>query len=150
MDCLQYGSPYLIEGMENNVISTYKFGKSDSVDSFEDGVNNILYFPVKDSVDFPKAIRNKAVKMIDNVILAYELENNCKLDLPKLCLNARMVVFMDEDGNWIYEISVVISGDVIFDDIWIEDSYIIGLDDLLYEPFKVYFMEQLEKSLFKR
>lgn len=140
-----------IEGMENSMISTYKFGKIDSVDSFEDGTNSILYFPVKDSMDFPKAIRDKAEKMIDSVIHIYELENNYKLDLSKLCLNARMVAYVDKDGNWVYEIAVVISGDVIFDDdIWIEDSYTIGLDDLLYEPFKAYFMEQLEKSIFNR
>ena len=142
------GESLYIEGMENNMISIYKFGKSDSVDSFEDGVNNILYFPVKDSMDFPRAIKDKAEKMIDSIIHTYELENNCKLDLSKLCLNARMVVFMDKNGNWVYEIVVVISGDISHDDIWIEDNYIIGLDDPLYEPFKVYFMEQLEKNLF--
>lgn len=129
-------------------MNTYKFGKNDSVDSFGDGVNNILYFPVKDSVDFPKAIRDKTEKMIDGMIYTYEMENSCTLNLSKLCLNARMVVFMDKDGNWKYEIVVVISGDRELDYIWIEDSYIIGLDDLLYEPFKGYFMEQLEKSLF--
>lgn len=118
------------------------------MDSFGDGVNNILYFPVKDSVDFPKAIRDKTEKMIDGMIYTYEMENSCTLNLSKLYLNARMVVFMDKDGNWKYEIAVVISGDRELDYIWIEDSYIIGLDDLLYEPFKVYFMEQLEKSLF--
>ena len=130
------------------MISIYKFGKIENIDSFEDEVNNIIYFPVRDSMDFPKAIRDKAEKMIDSMIHIYELENNCKLDLLELCLNARMVVYVDKDGNWTYEILVVISGNMILDDIWIEDSYIIGLDDPLYEPFKAYFMERLEKSIF--
>lgn len=88
--------------------------------------------------------------MIAGMIHSYEMENSCTLDLSKLSLNARMVVFMDKDGNWAYEIVVVISGSSLFYDIWIEDSYTIDLDDPLYEPFKVYFMERLEKSLFKR
>ncbi len=132
------------------MISTYKFWKIEDMDSFEDGVNDILYFPVKDSVDFPKTISEKAEKMIAEMIHSYEMENSCTLDISKLCLNARMVVFMDKDGNWTYEIAVVISGSSLFYDIWIEDSYTIDLDDPLYEPFKVYFMERLEKSLFKR
>lgn len=88
--------------------------------------------------------------MIAGMIHSYEMENSCTLDLSKLSLNARMVVFMDKDGNWAYEIAVVISGSSLFHDIWIEDSYTIDLDDPLYEPFKGYFMERLEKSLFKR
>lgn len=132
------------------MISTYKFWKIEDMDSFEDGVNDILYFPVKDSVDFPKTINEKAEKMIAGMIHSYEMENSCTLDLSKLSLNARMVVFMDKDGNWTYEIAVVISGSSLFYDIWIEDSYTIDLDDPLYEPFKGYFMERLEKSLFKR
>ena len=136
--------------MGDNMISTYKFWKIEDMDSFEDGVNDILYFPVKDSVDFPKTISEKAEKMIAEMIHSYEMENSCTLDISKLCLNARMVVFMDKDGNWTYEIAVVISGSSLFYDIWIEDSYTIDLDDPLYEPFKVYFMERLEKSLFKR
>lgn len=132
------------------MIRTYKFWKIEDMDSFEDGVNDILYFPVKDSVDFPKTISEKAEKMIAGMIHSYEMENSCTLDLSKLSLNARMVVFMDKDGNWAYEIAVVISGSSLFHDIWLEDSYTIDLDDPLYEPFKVYFMERLEKSLFKR
>lgn len=44
------------------MIRTYKFWKIEDMDSFEDGVNDILYFPVKDSVDFSKTINEKAEK----------------------------------------------------------------------------------------
>ncbi len=54
------------------------------------------------------------------------------------------------NGNWIYEIAVVISGNMEeFDNIWIERSYSIRRDDPLYVQFKAYFMEQLEKELFR-
>ena len=132
------------------MINIYQFGRVEDQNCFEDGATNIIYFPVTDSPDFPKAIRNKAEEMIDSMVHAYETENNCKLDLSKLCLNARIIAFVGNNGNWSYEIAVVISGNIDeFDDIWIERSYAISRDNLLYVQFKAYFMEQLEKRLFR-
>lgn len=132
------------------MINTYQFGRVENLDCFEDGTINIVYFPVKDSLDFPKAIRDEAEEMIDSMIHIYETENNCKLDLLKLCLNARIIAFVGNNDNWTYEIAVVISGNIEeVDDIWIERSYAISRDDLLYVQFKAYFMEQLEKKLFR-
>lgn len=60
-----------------------------------------------------------------------------------------MVVYVDKTGKWLNEISIVISdSNRIFHGTWIEDEYIIGDEDPLYEPFKEYFMKQLEKTLF--
>lgn len=132
------------------MISTYQFGRVENLDCFEEDITNIIYFPVTDSPDFPKAIRDKAEEMIDSMIVIYETENNCKLGLSKLCLNARIIAFVGNNGNWIYEIAVVIASNMgKFDDIWIEGSYSISRDDLLYTQFKAYFMEQLEKKLFR-
>lgn len=132
------------------MINTYQFGRVENLDCFEDGTINIVYVPVKDSLDFPKAIRDEAEEMIDSMIHIYETENNCKLDLLKLCLNARIIAFVGNNDNWTYEIAVVISGNIEeVDDIWIERSYAISRDDLLYVQFKAYFMEQLEKKLFR-
>ena len=131
------------------MINTYQFGHVDDLNCFEDGTTHIVYFPVIDSPDFPKAIRGKTEEMIDSMIHIYEMENNCKLDLSKLCLNARIIVFVGNNGNWSYEIAVVISGNIEeFADIWMERSYAISRDDLIYAQFKAYFMEQLEKKLF--
>ena len=133
------------------MINIYQFGRVEDQNCFEDGETNMIYFPViTDSPDFPKAIRDKAEEMIDSMIHTYETDNNCKLDLSKLCLNARIIAFVGNGGNWSYEIAVVMAGNIEeFDDIWIERSYAISRDDLLYAQFKVYFMEQLEKKLFR-
>lgn len=132
------------------MINLYQFGRVEDLNCFEDGATNIVYFPVTDSPDFPKSIRDKAEELIDSMIHTYETENNCKLDLSKLCLNARILTFVGNSGNWSYEIAVVISGNIEeIDDIWIERSYAISWDDLLYVQFKAYFMEQLEKKLFR-
>ena len=132
------------------MINTYQFGRVENQNCFEDGATNIIYFPVTDSLDFPKTIRDKAEEMIDSMIHAYEKENNCKLDLSKLCLNARIIAFVGNNGNWSYEIAVVISSNIEeLYDVWIERSYAISRDNLLYVQFKAYFMEQLEKRLFR-
>ena len=132
------------------MINTYQFGRVEDQNCFEDGATNIIYFPVTDSPDLPKAIRDKAEEMIDKMVHAYETENNCKLDLSKLCLNARIIAFVGNNGNWSYEIAVVISSNIEeLYDVWIERSYAISRDNLLYVQFKAYFMEQLEKRLFR-
>ena len=130
------------------MISEYMFGKTERQNCFEDGTVNTLYFPVMDSDGFPKGIRDKTEKIIENMIYDYEMENQCNLDLSALCLNARMVVFMDKTGKWSYEMAVMISGKSGCDDVWIEEDYSIKPEDHLYEIFRRYFMEQLESNLF--
>ncbi len=132
------------------MINTYQFGRVEDLDCFEDEITSIVYFSVTDSPDFPKAIRDKAEEMIDSMVYAYGTENNCKLDLSQLCLNARIIAFVGNNGYWSYEIAVVMTGNIKeFYDVWIEKSYAINRDDLLYAEFKAYFMEQLEKRLFR-
>lgn len=125
------------------MISKYKFKEIESQNCFEEGINDILYFPITDSKDFPQEIREKAEEIIDHIVYTH------KIDLSKLRLCARMVVYADKAGKWLNEISIVISdSNRIFHRIWIEEEYIIGHEDPLYEPFKEYFMKQLEKTLF--
>lgn len=130
------------------MLSKYKFGKIDRQNCFEDGVSNILYFTITDSEDFPRGIRDKTENIIDGMINTYETDNNCKLDLLQLHLNARIVVFIDKSGKWSKEISVVISGTSASDDIWIEGEYSIEDGDSLYKPFRAYFIKRLEEKLF--
>lgn len=124
------------------MLSDYKFEEIERQDCFEDGVNDILYFPVTDSKDFPPEIREKAEEIIGRIIHTYGL------DISKLRLNARIIVFLDTYGKWQNEISIVISDYSVFDGIWIEEEYIIGQNDPLYEQFKTYFMKRLEEILF--
>lgn len=124
------------------MLSDYKFEEIERQDCFEDGVNDILYFPVTDSKDFPPEIREKAEEIIGRIIHTYGL------DISKLRLNARIIVFLDTNGKWQNEISIVISDYSVFDGIWIEEEYIIGQNDPLYEQFKTYFMKRLEEKLF--
>lgn len=70
------------------------------------------------------------------------------LDISKLRLNARIIVFLDINGRWLNEISVVISDYSALDDTWIEEEYVIGCEDPLYESFKAYFMKRLGEILF--
>lgn len=120
------------------MISNYRFEKIEEQDCFGHGAINTLYFPVTDSEDFPQEIRKKTEEVIDRIVHTHEL------DISKLCLCARMVI-----GKWSNEISVVISDCSAFDDTWIEEEYIIGRDDSLYEPFKAYVMKRLGEILFQ-
>ena len=124
------------------MLSKYMFGKVERQDCFEDGINDILYFPITDSKDFPLEIREKAEGIIDRIVHTHGL------DISKLCLCARMVVYFDKSGKWSYEISIVISDYSAFDGTWIEEEYIIGHDDPLSGQFKSYFMKRLEGILF--
>lgn len=125
------------------MISNYRFEDIEIQNSFEDGVTDIIYFPVTDSEDFPTAIRQKTEEIIAYIIHTH------KLDISKLRLNARMVVYADKSGNWVNEISVVISDYSASDDTWIEEEYTIGHEDPLYVPLKVYVMKQVEEILFQ-
>lgn len=119
-----------------------KFEKVEEQNCFEDGVTDILYFPVTDSEDFPQEIREKAKEMVNRIVHTH------KLDISKLRLNVRVIVYLGKNGKWLSEISVVISDYSAFDDIWIEEEYSIGHENPLYESLKVYFMKRLEEILF--
>ena len=124
------------------MINKFKFEQVERQNCFEDGVNDIVYFPVTDSEDFPQEIRKKTEEIIDHII------HTNKLDISKLRLNARIVVSSDINGKWSNEISIVISDYSALDDTWIEEEYSIGHEDSLYAPFKAYIMKQLEEILF--
>ena len=124
------------------MLSKYMFEDVEIQNSFEHEVSDFLYFPITDSKDFPVEIREKTEEIIDRIIHTHDL------DISKLRLNARIIVFSDTNGKWINEISIVISDYSAFDGTWIEEEYTIGHDDSLYEPFKTYFMKQLEEILF--
>lgn len=124
------------------MLSKYKFEDVEIQNSFEHEVSDFLYFPIIDSKEFPLEIREKAEEIIDRIIHTHNL------DISKLRLNARIIVYFDKSGKWSYEISIVISDYSAFDDTWIEEEYIIDHDDSLYGQFKSYFMKRLEEILF--
>ena len=129
------------------MISNYGFEDIEIQNSFEDRVTDIIYFPVTDSEDFPIEIREKTEEIIDHIIHTH------KLDISKLRLNARIIVYSDANCDWLNEISVLISDDYYsadaFDDAWIEEEYSIGHEDPLYAPLKAYVMKQIEEILFQ-
>ena len=125
------------------MISNYRFEDIEMQNSFEEGVTDIIYFPVTDSEDFPTEIREKTEEIIDHIIHAH------KLDISKLRLNARIIVYSDANCDWLNEISVLISDYSAFDDAWIEEEYSIGHEDPLYAPLKAYVMKQVEEILFQ-
>lgn len=51
-----------------DMIGDYKFGEVERQNCFEDGVNDILYFPIVDSNDFPSGISEKAEKIIERIV----------------------------------------------------------------------------------
>ena len=124
------------------MISNYRFEDIEMQNSFEEGVTDMIYFPVTDSEDFPTEIRKKTEEIIDHIIHAH------KLDISKLRLNARIIVYSDANCDWLNEISVLISDYSAFDDAWIEEEYSIGHEDPLYAPLKAYVMKQVEEILF--
>ena len=101
------------------MISNYRFEDIEMQNSFEEGVTDMIYFPVTDSEDFPTEIREKTEEIIDHIIHAH------KLDISKLRLNARIIVYSDANCDWLNEISVLISDYSAFDDAWIEEEYSI-------------------------
>ena len=125
------------------MISNYRFEDIEMQNSFEEGVTDMIYFPVTDSEDFPTEIRKKTEEIIDHIIHAH------KLDISKLRLNARIIVYSDANCDWLNEISVLISDYSAFDDAWIEEEYSIGHEDPLYAPLKAYVMKQIEEILFQ-
>ena len=127
------------------MISNYRFEDIEMQNSFEEGVTDMIYFPVTDSEDFPTEIREKTEEIIDHIIHAH------KLDISKLRLNARIIVYSDANCDWLNEISVLISdysADAL-DDAWIEEVYSIGYEDPLYVPLKAYVMKRMEEILFQ-
>ena len=127
------------------MISNYRFEDIEIQNSFEDGVTDMIYFPVTDSEDFPMEIREKTEEIIDYIIHTH------KLDISKLRLNARIIVYSDINCNWLNEISVMISdysADAL-DDAWIEEVHSIGHEDQLYAPLKAYVMKRMEEILFQ-
>lgn len=126
------------------MISNYRFEDIEMQNSFEEGVTDMIYFPVTDSEDFPMVIREKTEEIIDNIIHTH------KLDISKLRLNARIIVYSDANGDWLNEISVLISDYYsALDDAWIEEEYSIGQEDPLYVPLKAYVMKQIGEILFQ-
>ncbi len=127
------------------MLNRFKFEDVEMQNSFEEGVTDMIYFPVTNSEDFPMEIRKKTEEIIDHIIHTH------KLDISKLRLNARIIVYSDVNGDWLNEISVLISdysADAL-DDAWIEEEYSIGHENPLYVPLKAYVMKQIEEILFQ-
>ena len=127
------------------MLSEYGFGKIENQNCFEDGVTDILYFPIIDSDGCPCEIIAKAAELIEEILDNYKAVEEYRLNTSELCLNARLVCFMENYEICRNEIVVVVSGDI-----WMEKTYVVNSDSILYESFKRYFMEQMERKLFEK
>lgn len=56
------------------MFNRFKFEDVEIENSFEHGVTDMIYFPVTDSADFPKEIREKTEEIIDHIIHTHELD----------------------------------------------------------------------------
>lgn len=124
-------------------MNIYHFSKVETVNSFDDGFTDILYFPITESTVF--TIRNKAEELINEIIYNYKKNTGFNIDTSKFYLDARMISFKNTNGLIENEISVIISDE---EDLFFEKEYKVIPSDELYIPFKTYFMEQLEKICF--
>lgn len=122
------------------MLSRYHFKKVNDLKSFQEEIPNSISFPVNDSAEFPSEVREKAEEIIDGIIRDYSL-----LDLSKLTLDARIQVSFNDEGLPSLNISVFIADDL---DLSILEEVALHDGDLLYEPVRKYFMQQLEKALF--
>lgn len=122
-------------------MNIYHFSKVETVNSFDDGFTDILYFPITESTVF--TIRNKAEELINEIIYNYKKNTGFNIDTSKFYLDARMISFKNTNGLIENEIIISDEEDLIF-----EKEYKVIPSDELYIPFKTYFMEQLEKICF--
>lgn len=114
---------------------------------FEEGVTDIIYFPVKTTPDFPTIIMEKINIMITDMLCTYGKENNAILDISELHVDARLENFIDQEYKHQNLLCIVITSN-IDDEVWMEKNYNISTFDPLYPVFKEYFMIQLEIALF--
>lgn len=130
------------------MLSKYEFKKQNITNSFQDRESDgFFYFPINDSVDFPKFIREKAEELINELIETYEKENGKIFDSSKFYLDARIEVYFNQDRIPIENICIFIDnieGDLGFE----KNMQITPENTLYYALFKSYFVAQLEKVLF--
>ena len=122
------------------MLSRYQFKKVNDLKFLHEEIPDSISFPVNDSAEFPGEIRERAEEIIDGII-----RDNSLLDLSNLALDARIQVSFNDEGVPSLNISVFITDDL---DLCILEDVTIHNGDLLYEPVRKYFMQQLEKALF--
>lgn len=122
------------------MLSRYQFKKVNDLKSLQEDIPNSISFPVNDSAEFPREIRERAEEIIDGII-----HDNSLLDLSNLTFDARIQVSFNDEGVPSLSISVFITDDL---DLSILEEVAIHNGDPLYEPVRKYFMQQLEKALF--
>lgn len=125
------------------------FNNREERNYFEYGITDIIYFPIRNTPDFPTLIMEKVNAMISDMLCTYQKEHNCTLDIADLHIDARLENFMNNEYKLINSICITITSNAD-DEIWMEKECYILQPDPLYVMFKDYFMKQLGKSLFGR
>ena len=129
------------------MLSKYGFQKIANYDSFTDdsGIDTI-FFPVTDEPEFPEEIRIKAENLIDNLLEEYQTEQGRNPVCEQIELSANVEIYFQKRVPC-YHLQVGIIDFAYEISHWTE--YIIDTDDALYQPFRGYMLQQLEKSLFQ-
>ena len=86
--------------------------------------------------------------MIDSLVSEYESKNHHPLDLSEcyLCASIQSYFNSGNVSDPVNTIEIIIDDDN--DEIYLTSKLKVLPDSPLYEPFKKYFMQQLEKAFF--
>lgn len=128
------------------VLSKYGFQKIEDFSSFTDtsGIDTI-FFPVTDAPDFPQEVRAKAEELIDRVLEQYRAEHDREPVCEQMELSASMEIYFTGQKPF-YHIQVGVIDFTNEVSNWTE--YIIDIGDPIYQTFREYIMQQLDKGLF--
>ena len=135
------------KGLVTKMLSKYGFRKIEDFSSFTDtsGIDTI-FFPVTDAPDFPQEIRAKAEELIDEVLEQYRAEHGRKPVCEQMELSANMeIYFTNRKPFYHLQVGVIDFTNEVSN--WTE--HMINTGDPIYQLFRGYIMQQLDKGLFE-
>lgn len=130
------------------VLSKYGFQKIEDFSFFTDtsGIDTI-FIPVTEAPDFPEEIRAKAEELIDKVLEQYRAEHDREPVCEQMELSASIeIYFTNRKPFYHLQVGVIDFTNEVSN--WTE--YMIDIADPIYQTFREYIMQQLDKGLFER
>lgn len=129
------------------MLSKYGFQKIENYDSFTDDSGiDVIFFPVTDEPEFPAEIRTKAENLIDTLLEEYQKEQGRNPVCAQIELSANVEIYFQNRIPY-YHLQVGIIDFAYEISHWTE--YMMDTDDALYQPFRGYMLQQLDKGLFR-
>lgn len=127
------------------------FKSTENGNSFTDVYTDILYFSINYNSDLPSIIKDTVYSMIKDMIMGFEIDNYCTLDINALILDARLECYIDSFKEIRHSINISIMSEKDYKiEVLINKEYIVLKDDPIYNDFKAYFMKALELELFMK